>query len=96
MTRSGTLPFLVCVLKCAQRVIVWCVHNNRQGESVSCVKHPIHADLDILLKWRDSPWLRESWNYPGLLPRGVGFLALHTPVNPTFRPGFPSPLCGSA
>ena len=25
MTRSGTLPFLVRVLKCVQRVIVWCV-----------------------------------------------------------------------
>ena len=31
-----TLPFLVRVLKCVQRVILWCGHN-RQGKSTSCV-----------------------------------------------------------
>ena len=51
--------------------------------------NPNLADLEILVKWPDSPWLRESWNYPGLLSRGVGFLHFTQPVNPTFRPGFP-------
>eukprot|EP00966_Prymnesium_polylepis_P081182 1880665-Prymnesium_polylepis.1 len=42
-TRSGTLPFLARALKCVQRVIVWCGHDNRQGESVSCVKSAVKS-----------------------------------------------------
>ena len=46
MTCSRTLPFLVRVLNCVQRVIVWCGHNNRQGESVSCVKSAVKSAVN--------------------------------------------------
>eukprot|EP00966_Prymnesium_polylepis_P275210 6358649-Prymnesium_polylepis.1 len=46
MTRSGTLPFSVRVLPCEQRVIVWCDHNNRQGESVSRVKSAVESAVN--------------------------------------------------